>query len=330
MHRKKLMSAKLGLATLMIASVLGVPGIGVIPAIAANFTGGLSPTIYGNLADLNGDGVVTGADDANEFYGSTSIIGGGLDCDAWTGDNSGEPGDLAITVADDCTLIGHVSPADSDGVTIGVVDGAFATADGVAIPDGDALPKVFNAAQPDNPSVFSSDFAWSTIGGRVDSNGNADVDPDDCHFGFVDTTDVLGSGVCGFAGTIAPSLDGFVDLNSDEAITGADTCRDGCIMGHDVVGGLVGPLSPCTIDGTSGNNTLTGTPGRDVICGYRGRDIINGRGGRDLILGGRGNDVMMGGRGNDTLMGGRGPDSANGGPGRDRCRSAVTQRSCER
>jgi hypothetical protein len=53
------------------------------PAGAGALTGGFSPTVINGGADLNGDGVVSGRDDANEFYGATSIIDGKLDCDAW-------------------------------------------------------------------------------------------------------------------------------------------------------------------------------------------------------------------------------------------------------
>lgn len=338
MHRKILMSVRSRFATLLLASVVGVSGFGTIPAAADPLSVGLAPTVYSSLADLNGSGGVNGADDSNEFYGSTSIIDGALDCDAWLADNDGAAGDGTIDTADDCTLIGY--DGTPDGVTIEVMDGLFTTADGAAIPDGQALPTVFNATNPDDPSVLASDFAWSTIGGRVDSNGDETIDGDDCYFGLIgetvdvglgdatDGADILGSDpACGFAGTIGPSLNGKVDLNSDEAITTADTCNDGCFFGRNVVKGVV---SDCTILGTSASETLSGTPGRDVICGLGGSDTLRGRGRNDVIRGGRGNDIMVGGRGNDTLLGGPGPDTARGGRGRDRCVSAVVQRSCER
>ena len=313
MHRKIIRSVRSVFATLLLTSMVGIFGFGAIPAMAIPFSGGLSPTIYGSLADLNGDGIVNGADDSNAFYGDTSIIDGGLDCDAWASANDGAAGDLAITTDDDCTLIGHDGTV--NGVTIGVVDGEFATADAVAIPDGQALPTVFNAAQPDNPSVFFADFAWSTINGRVDSNGDTTIDGEECHFGLIgeavdvglgdatDGADVLGSDVgCGFAGVVDPTLDGLVDLNSDVAITALDTCLDGCFFGRNVVQGVVSAPA-CTITGTNGRDTLRGTSGRDIICGRGGNDTLIGRGGRDLIKGGRGNDLMKGGFGGDTLEG---------------------------
>ena len=83
-------------------------------------TGGFSPTIIGERADLNGDGVVNGRDDANAFYGDTHIIDGMLDCDAWGAiANDGSEGSGAISVADDCSLLGF--DGTPDGVTIDVV-----------------------------------------------------------------------------------------------------------------------------------------------------------------------------------------------------------------
>jgi hypothetical protein len=52
-------------------------------AEAGSLTGGFSPTIVGGGADVDGNGVVNVSDDANAFYGDTSIIDGKLDCDGW-------------------------------------------------------------------------------------------------------------------------------------------------------------------------------------------------------------------------------------------------------
>ncbi len=68
------------------------------------------------------------------------------------------------------TLVGYDGSA--DGTTITVANGFFVLKDLAPIADGSALPTVFNAADPDNPSVAASDFAWSTIAGRVDANGD--------------------------------------------------------------------------------------------------------------------------------------------------------------
>jgi hypothetical protein len=293
------------------------------------FTGGFSPTIVNGLADLNGDGIVTGRDDASAFYGDTHIIDGFLDCDAWSGANDGTAGDGVITVADNCTLIGYDGTA--DGVTIDVVDGEFQVANG-------PLPTVFNAADPDNPDVSDSDFAWSAIGGRVDSNGNEFIDPDDCHFGLVgqtpdpglgdpkDGADILGSAAtCGFATPPAAADNGLVDLNSDGDITAADSCSNGCFFGHDVANGFVMKLE-CPgfegdprndVIGTFGPDTLVGTAGADIICAFGGNDILIGRGGNDLLLGGGGADVLSGRGGADILRGGTGADILRGGTGAD-------------
>jgi hypothetical protein len=299
------------------------------------FSGGFSPYIVNGFADLNGDRVVNGRDDSNAFYGDTSIIDGALDCDAWTSDNDGTAGDGVIDVDDDCTLIGY--DGTPSGKTIEVVDGEFQVRNGY-------LPTIFNAANPDNPDVGDSDFAWSAINGRVDSNGNEFIDPNDCHFGLVGVTvdtglgdatdgyDILGNtqantNPCGF-GAPAPSAEnnGLVDLNSDKAITSADTCTNGCFFGHNVRLGLVQTLE-CPgfagdprndVRGTAGPDTLVGTSGRDIICGLGGNDLLIGRGGNDLLVGGANADVLRGGSGADILRGGSGGDVLRGASGPDR------------
>jgi IPT/TIG domain len=234
--------------------------VGAQTASAAVFTGGFSPKIFSGGADLNGDGVVTGRDDSQDFFGETDIIDGKLDCNAWgtaAGDeNDGTAGDLVINASDDCSLVAY--DGTSDGVTITVTDGAFGW------PIGTALPTVYNAANPDSPGVHAADFAWSTILGKVDSNGNEVIDDDDCTFGLIgqtvdvglgdptDGADILGSDpLCGFAVAPASTLDGLVDLNSDVAITSADTCTNGCFFGHNVTLGLV------QVEGSTSAPTIT-------------------------------------------------------------------------
>ena len=191
---------------------------------------GLSPTIIDGLADLTGDGVVNGDDDSSAFYGDTSIIDGHLDCDGWTSDNDGAAGDgeiNGVNGSDDCTLIGVPS------VTIDVVGGEFQTADG-------PLPKVFNAAQPNNTDIGDSDFAWSTIDGKVDSNGNEAIGGTDCSFNVIGDADILGNDAsCGSGGSNPNFTNGKVDLNGDGKITSDDSCTDGCFLGHDVANGLI-------------------------------------------------------------------------------------------
>jgi Ca2+-binding RTX toxin-like protein len=303
------------------------------PAGAGPLTGGFSPTVINGGADLNGDGVVNGRDDSNMFYGSTSIIDGKLDCDAWGPQaNDGSAGDETIDGADDCSLVGY--DGTPDGVTIEVLNGAFQVANG-------PLPEVFNAADPDNPDVGDSDFAWSAIDGRVDSNGDEVIDGDDCHFGLIgqtiddglgdatDGADILGNpgaNECGFGTPPNTADNGLVDRNSDGDITSADSCSNGCFFGHNLVLGKVQELE-CPgyagdprndVVGTAASETLVGTAGADIICGRGGNDTLIGRGGRDLLLGGRGADLLKGRGGADTLRGGAGADVLRGGDGNDR------------
>jgi Ca2+-binding RTX toxin-like protein len=302
------------------------------PAGAVPLTGGFSPTIVGGGADLDGNGVVNGSDDANAFYGDTSIIDGKLDCDAWGAiANQGDAGDGSITLADDCSLVGY--DGTPDGVTIDVVNGFFEVGDG-------PLPSVFNAGNPDNADIGDSDFAWSARDGRVDSNGNELIDGDDCHFGLVgetndaglgdptDGTDVLGNpgaNQCGFASAPNTADNGLVDLNDDADITSADSCSNGCFFGLDIATGKVQAVG-CPgfesdprnqIVGTGAGETLVGTSGPDIICGLGGADLLKGKGGNDLILGAGGADEILGGDGADTAKGGDGGDEIRGGKGGD-------------
>ena len=87
--------------------------VGAQTAAAAVFTGGFSPKIFSGGADLNGDGVVNGRDDSNNFFGDTDIIDGKLDCDAWvTSNDGGSAGDGTITIDDDCTLVAYDGTSD--------------------------------------------------------------------------------------------------------------------------------------------------------------------------------------------------------------------------
>jgi Ca2+-binding RTX toxin-like protein len=303
------------------------------PAGAGPLTGGFSPTIVGGGADLDGNGVVNGSDDANAFYGDTSIIDGKLDCDAWGAvANQGDAGNGSITLADDCSLVGY--DGTPDGVTIDVLNGFFQVGDG-------PLPTVFNAGNPDNADIGDSDFAWSARDGRVDSNGNELIDGDDCHFGLVgetndsglgdptDGTDVLGNpgaNQCGFASAPNTADNGLVDLNDDADITPADSCSNGCFFGLDIATGKVQEVE-CPgfegdprhdVIGTSGDDTLIGTAGRDIICGRGGDDTLVGAGAKDLLLGAGGADVARGGGGRDVLRGGIGRDRLLGGDAGDR------------
>ena len=112
------------------------------PAGAGPLTGGFSPTIVGGGADLDGNGVVNGSDDANAFYGDTSIIDGKLDCDAW-----GVVANTATRERDRSrsrtTARSSVTTERRTGSRSTSMNGFFQVGDG-------PLPTVFNAGDPDN------------------------------------------------------------------------------------------------------------------------------------------------------------------------------------
>jgi hypothetical protein len=198
----------------------------------ADYTGFLAPMIINGAADVNFDGVINGSDDSNAFFGSTSIINGYLDCNAWASKNDGSGGNGAIDSSDDCKLLGYDGTV--SGLLIEVVDGEFQVADGL-------MPFFYpNPATPSDP--YSSVFAWSVIGGRVDSNGNGHINVDECSFDLAHNNDVLGSdgtNPCGFATDPSFMFNGLVDLDDSTTITALDSCADGCFFGHDVLNGAV-------------------------------------------------------------------------------------------
>jgi hypothetical protein len=235
----KALATVLALTTAAAVSLLA----SATPASADNFSGGLSPFALSGLADVNGDFVIDTADDSNAFFGDTSIINGKLDCDNWTGTNTGQAGDAAITTDDDCNLLAYDGTA--DGLPIPVTDGVF------AIDDGD-MPTIYpDPATPTNSSPTAAKFAWMTLGGKVDSNGNGSIDDNDCHIDLVGGIDVLSNtsgnaNPCGFATPPSSADNGLVDLNGDSDITIADTCGDGCFFGHDITNGFVQDFNfPC-------------------------------------------------------------------------------------
>jgi Ca2+-binding RTX toxin-like protein len=251
------------------------------PAQAAAYTGLLSPTVINGSLDLNGDNEATDADDSNAFYGDTAIIDGAIDCDGWSGVNGGEAGDGVIDTADDCTMRAYDGTV--DGVDISVDDGT------VDWPDG-PFPAVFNAGDPDNSDIGDSDFAWSTIGGRVDASGDETIDANDCSFDVVGEADVLGNTVgntnpCGFANPPAAADNGKVDLDSDGDITAGDTCTDGCFLGHDVTLGVV---QDAGADVTTPTNAFSGTFGPTLFGGLadlNGDGAVTGRDDANAIYG---------------------------------------------
>src|SRR5881396_3241930 len=59
---------------------------------------------------------------------------------------------------------------------------------------------------------------------------------------------------------------------------------------------------PCTVNGTSADDTLDGTALDDVICARAGDDVVNARDGNDEVRGGPGNDTIVAGAGSDLVI----------------------------
>jgi hypothetical protein len=256
-----------------VAIALVVVGLTVSnQAAAAAFSGTFGPTIYNGLADVDGNGVVNGNDDSNAFFGSTNIINGGVDCNAWGATvNSGAAGDNVINGNDNCSLLAYDGTA--DGAPIEVASGSFSTINGAAIANGTPLPHVFpNPATPANNDIGDSRFAWSAINGRVDANGNETIEGSDCTNDLVGSANVLSNAQvaeCGFVAPPAFDVNGLVDLNDDFTITSADSCASGCFFRHNVTNGVVqaeGPsITPSPSPSPSPSPTPSPTPVTPVI-----------------------------------------------------------------
>lgn len=144
-----------------------------------------------------------------------------------------------------------------------------------------------------------------------------DWSPDGTRFAWGSSRLIDGDPTCGGANECDPEFDiwvSYADGSGQERITsGTDNDREPDWQ----------PL-PCTITGTSGNDTgtgeLVGTAGDDVVCGLAGDDTLKGMGGNDVLIGGSGNDAYNGGDGNDWFDEESGPNGADafyGGNGTD-------------
>jgi RTX calcium-binding nonapeptide repeat (4 copies) len=223
--------------------VFAAIGLGVLliptAALAAPFTGQFAPTVVGGLADMNGSGTISSADSWVDFYDSTDIINGGLDCNNWGATiNDGSAGDGVIDFLDDCTLVGY--DGTTDGVTIVVSNGNFVEKDGLPFPDKTKLPSVFNAAHPNNPSVVQADFAWQAIGGAIDVNQNGLISANDCAQDIVNGWNI----VCTLQDAVASADNGLIDTTDNFVIGTEDDSASG-FFGMAVTDGAVqaGPLS---------------------------------------------------------------------------------------
>jgi RTX calcium-binding nonapeptide repeat (4 copies)/IPT/TIG domain len=219
---------------IVLLATLGL-GLWLMPvaAQAAPFTGTFAPTVVGGLADLNGSGTISSADSWVDFYDSTDIINGGLDCDSWGATvNDGSDGDGVIDFLDDCTLVGF--DGTTDGVTINVSNGNFVEKDGLPFPDKTKLPAVFNAAHPANPSVVQADFAWQAIGGAIDVNQNGLISDADCAEDIVNGWNI----VAALCNGVPSSDDGLVDTTDNFVIGTEDDSASG-FFGMAVTDGVV-------------------------------------------------------------------------------------------
>ena len=294
------MSRKFLVLSLMATALVALVFLGSLDSATASDPL-LSPAIISGGMDVNGDGVITAADNSNELLAGTSIIGGLVDCNA----GIGSAGSGTITGDDDCVLIPQI------GSGIVVNDGLFLVADG-----------------PLRLAFSTPDVQYRVIGGRVDVSGDGQINTDDCSLSFIDESlpfndnvgdfDVLaGNGgdenACegGSTAETFPSFNGLVgdpvgiaDVDYSDNLT---TCLDGCFFGRNLVDGvvqesvpLVGPVGP------AGPTGATGPAGADGADGATGATGATGPAGAD------GADGATGPAGADGADGATGPSGVAG------------------
>ena len=264
------MSRKFLVLSLMATALVALVFLGSLDSATASDPL-LSPAIISGGMDVNGDGVITAADNSNELLAGTSIIGGLVDCNA----GIGSAGSGTITGDDDCVLIPQI------GSGIVVNDGLFLVADG-----------------PLRLAFSTPDVQYRVIGGRVDVSGDGQINTDDCSLSFIDESlpfndnvgdfDVLaGNGgdenACegGSTAETFPSFNGLVgdpvgiaDVDYSDNLT---TCLDGCFFGRNLVDGvvqesvpLVGPVGPAGPTGATGPAGADGADGATGPSGVAG------------------------------------------------------------
>ena len=149
-------------------------------------------------------------------------------------------------------------------MTIAVVNGGF------AVPNGMALPMTFNADTPADPSVVASDFGWSTIDGRVDSNGNGVIDASDGSLGLIGSTVDVGLGDPTDGADILSSCPGLRSCIARQTTTALS-------LGGLFVDGLVDGLVNAPSGGGGGGGTPTPIPPPTVVRHERTTPLALGR-----------------------------------------------------
>lgn len=179
----------------------------------------------------------------------------------------------------------------------------------------------------------------STINGRIDIRGDADVFAIDVTAGEVVTFDL--NEVQRFTYELLDSNGNIIEISQGRSSSIFDFDYQADFSGTlylrvtdfvpptNPIGGSVGSdtgdysfsvtksTGVTIIDGTNESDGLRGTAGDDDIAGFAGDDLLIGGNGDDKLFGGAGDDRIEGDDGDDELFGQNGDDRLDGGFGDD-------------
>ena len=274
-----------------------VAGMGVDPATAADFSGGVLPS--GSLTFAAGETskvvLVSVAGDAafepdEGFSVTLSNPTGGASISAH----------LAMaTILNDDVALNHAPVAAADAAVLtedaAVVIDVLANDTDIDLGDSKVLVSLSGTVQGADVSIVS---------GKV------------VYVADVDSFDLLRSGQSvndSFTYTMRDAAGATSTASVQVTINGV---ADGPVQtggaGHDT---LTGSTLDEKIDGGAGNDVLGGGEGADMLLGGFGDDDLAGGDGIDSLSGADGRDTIAGGAGDDVLAGGRGSDLFDFGPG---------------
>lgn len=329
----------------LVVSILGNPASGSV-VVNANNTITYTPN-----ADYNGADSFTYQ--VNDGQGGTSSATVSLTVNSVN--DAPLASDDSFSGTEDSVVTGNLlvnngsgADSDSDGGTLSVTAGTFATANGsvTITANGDfTYTPTANHNGADSFNYTLSDGQGGTDTGLVTLSlaavNDAPIAVDDVFTGVQNTNitgNLLGNNGLGVDndieddnlsvtaetittahGSVVISANGSFIYTPTAGYTGADsfnyTVSDG--NGGSDTGAVNITLSASVINGTNGNDTITGSANGDTIHGLDGNDTLYGEAGDDILYGDAGNDTLKGRDGNDSLYGGDGTDYLEGGNGND-------------
>jgi Ca2+-binding RTX toxin-like protein len=304
----------------------------------AGVRGGIFPTVFFNLHDLNNDGRIR----ANELLENLQLRYNPIDIFDVSGDlSAGLEAFFSINLGifsisknfelASITIVDFEIPRPEDGVVLAIKDGSNLilnmddSSENFVLKQGTLANSVIVEAKG-----YTREFENITGGIFGDARGGDDIItvsdgltmPVVLFGGAGNDQLYAGGGPATFYGGAGDDL--LVGAGSNDSLfgeAGRDTLKGG--LGDDLLDGgdgsdrLEGESGDDVLRGQAGEDHLYGGDGDDWLEGGDDSDVLLGERGSDIIFGDAGNDLIEGGLGNDELHGGADQDAIYGGKGRD-------------